>query len=325
MAFLHSLVFFLFAVFSTVFISYGNADECKSGFSVLAHYISLAGKDVNTQYELGMIYAEGQKGVPQDSEKALYWLERAAKSDHILAQYELGTMYAVGEKVPQNLEKAVRWYENIARINDGSLSLFQKDDSRSHNQKVVLVQSLARYNLGVMYAEGKEGFRQDLKRAFLFLTHAAKSGSIRAERYLEKKVRPEGEKMVQVRFKRDLDSFLQKLQEPTPPPDIPRMSPDIDQLIENIRFHLGVIFALGLEGVPRDFGEAVHWLEQAVVNYAIWNLDMETQIAIAERMAFYLYSKGIGVPQDSEKARAFYNQSEERITAVLEEKNRESS
>ena len=341
MVFFHSLMFFLFAVFSSAFVSYGNADECEIVLAEhrppLAEAVPAISKgEAHSQYKIGMAYAKGE-GVPQNSttalywlqkaaeshhtlaqyelgmmyakgeatlqnpEAALHWLEKAAKSDDISAQYELGVMYAVGEEVPQNLKKAVHWYKKAVLVK--YLPQLQQHDHRIRDPGVVLVQSLAQYELGVTFAEGTGGFPQDLKLAFLFLTQSAQSGSIRAESYL-RKMYSEGEEIVQTHFKRDLDNLLRKLQKIKP-------DPSFRSLMRPIHFHLGLIFALGLEGVPQDFGEAVRWLEQAI-GYSAWNETVEVQIAMAEYIAFFVHDKGIGVPQDSEKARAFYHRAVKR-------------
>lgn len=46
----------------------------------------------NAQYLMGMMYAEGHH-LPQDTELALHWLERAAKQGHLDAQLDLGLLY----------------------------------------------------------------------------------------------------------------------------------------------------------------------------------------------------------------------------------------
>lgn len=45
----------------------------------------------NAQYLMGMMYAEGHH-LPQDTELALHWLERAAKQGHLDAQLDLGLL-----------------------------------------------------------------------------------------------------------------------------------------------------------------------------------------------------------------------------------------
>ena len=57
--------------------------------------------DANTQFVLGMMYANG-RGVPQDYTTARGWYEKAAVQGHAMAQYNLGALYFNGQGVPQN-------------------------------------------------------------------------------------------------------------------------------------------------------------------------------------------------------------------------------
>ena len=53
--------------------------------------------DHDAQYNLGIMYAEGQ-GVPQDYKKAAEWFTRAADQGEALAQTSLGVMYDKGDR-----------------------------------------------------------------------------------------------------------------------------------------------------------------------------------------------------------------------------------
>lgn len=67
------------------------------------------------QYAVGLMYAEGD-GVPEDDQKAVRWLGSAAEAGHPEAQFILGAMYILGEGVPQDYVQAHRWF-NIAAAN----------------------------------------------------------------------------------------------------------------------------------------------------------------------------------------------------------------
>jgi len=62
------------------------------------------------QNNLGMIYAHGQY-VPQDDQKAIKWYRLAAENESFRAQYNLGEMYTKGQGVPKDLEKASKWFQ----------------------------------------------------------------------------------------------------------------------------------------------------------------------------------------------------------------------
>ncbi|HEY7533333.1 MAG TPA: tetratricopeptide repeat protein [Nitrospiraceae bacterium] len=64
--------------------------------------------DVRAQYDLGVLYDQGQ-GVPQNDHEAMSWYRRAAEQGDARAQYNLGLMYANGQGVPPNLVEAYYW------------------------------------------------------------------------------------------------------------------------------------------------------------------------------------------------------------------------
>lgn len=67
---------------------------------------------VPAERQLGLFYRSGVL-VPQNMEKAFYWLSRAARNDS-QSQYFLGNMYLTGEGVPKNYYKALKLYEKAA-------------------------------------------------------------------------------------------------------------------------------------------------------------------------------------------------------------------
>ena len=104
--------------------------------------------DADAQWNLGSMYALGQ-GVPQDYTKAVKWFRKAAEHGNAEAQSNLGFMYKIGRGVPQDDTEAVKWYRKAAE------------------------QGLAdaQYNLGVMYAKG-QGVPQDYILAHMWFNLA---------------------------------------------------------------------------------------------------------------------------------------------------------
>jgi len=49
-------------------------------------------------------------GVPQDSEKGVYWITKAAEQDERDAQCFLGVIFFQGNGVLEDIEKAVYWF-----------------------------------------------------------------------------------------------------------------------------------------------------------------------------------------------------------------------
>ena len=62
---------------------------------------------------LGGLYARGQ-GVPQDYQKAEEWYEKAAAAGDATAMANLGYLYDRGAGVPKEYAKAREWYEKAA-------------------------------------------------------------------------------------------------------------------------------------------------------------------------------------------------------------------
>src|SRR5262249_766171 len=61
------------------------------------------------QYNLGIMYREGQ-GVPRDDTEAAKWFRLAAEQGDAKAQHNLGNMYRVGQGVPQDYPEAAKWF-----------------------------------------------------------------------------------------------------------------------------------------------------------------------------------------------------------------------
>ena len=108
--------------------------------------------DANAQFNLGLMYANGQ-GVPQDYKTAAKWYKLAAEQGDAIAQLNLGFMYYNGKGVPQDYKTAVKWY---------TLSAEQG-------------YATAQYNLGVMYGNG-QGVPIDYVYAYMWFNLAAASG-----------------------------------------------------------------------------------------------------------------------------------------------------
>lgn len=70
--------------------------------------------NVEAQNRLGLNYDWGA-GVPQDSERAIYWFTKAADQNFAEAQYNLGLMYYLGKGAPQDSERAVYWWIQAAK------------------------------------------------------------------------------------------------------------------------------------------------------------------------------------------------------------------
>ncbi len=66
-----------------------------------------------SQYNLGWLYANGN-GVAVDMDRAFYWWKQAAAQGHADAEFAIGLAYTTGEGVERDLAEAVRWIYRAA-------------------------------------------------------------------------------------------------------------------------------------------------------------------------------------------------------------------
>ena len=89
--------------------------------------------DARAQYNLGTMYANGE-GVPEDDVEAARLYRLAADQGDAPAQYFLGLMYVLGDGVPQDLVQAYMWLNlAAAQGEDDALeikSMIEKDMTR---------------------------------------------------------------------------------------------------------------------------------------------------------------------------------------------------
>lgn len=65
-------------------------------------------------YHLGWLYANGN-GLKVDVEKAIYWWTESADQGHTDAQFALGLAYTTGEGIKKSEGEALRWYLKAAK------------------------------------------------------------------------------------------------------------------------------------------------------------------------------------------------------------------
>ncbi len=109
--------------------------------------------DASAQYNLGVMYANGQ-GVPKDDVQAVKWFRLAADQGQATAQYNLGFMYDNGRGVPKDYVQAVKWYRLAADQGD----------------------AMAQTNLGSMYTKGR-GVPRDYVLAYMWSNLGAAGGN----------------------------------------------------------------------------------------------------------------------------------------------------
>ncbi len=119
------------------------------------------GNVLERQAELGRNYYQGVKGFTKDSDKAVYWWEKAANSGDIKAVQSLIEYYG-HNSCAQCPEKYVYWMEKMA--DSGSLR--------------------AMLQVGLGYEKGNPPFSQDYDKAFYWFTRAMDKGGNLGFHYL---------------------------------------------------------------------------------------------------------------------------------------------
>lgn len=92
---------------------------------------------------LGTMYAKGQ-GVKQDYEKAAKWLRSASEKGIAAAQYKLGIMYSIGQGVPEDMEYAYAWLSVSGKQgHKNAASALATVESKLSTQEMVAAKKLA--------------------------------------------------------------------------------------------------------------------------------------------------------------------------------------
>src|SRR5690606_25724942 len=75
--------------------------------------------DARALFELGSRYAEG-RGVKEDMTQAAKWYEKAAQGGLAVAEYRIGNFYEKGIGVERDIDKSKMWYKRAAEQGNAS-------------------------------------------------------------------------------------------------------------------------------------------------------------------------------------------------------------
>lgn len=211
---------------------------------------------VRFQKVMGALYALGQM-VKMNHEKAYFWHLQAANKEDAETQHILGFMLADGKGVSQNFIQALQWWKRAAKNNNAD----------------------AQCTLGNVYASGN-GDKQDYKKAVSYFTQAANQGNPMAlsrlgmmyemghgvPQDIEEAIKlytaaaQKGEVNAQIRLK-ELSQDQQEGEDDTERfkwhlKNAKRDNP-YDQVIVGLSYEAG-------EGTPKNNEEALKWYKKAV-------------------------------------------------------------
>lgn len=135
-------------------------------FSKKFEYLEYAAKveHILAQYDLGMIYNNGNEHLDKNEEKAFYWVEKSAGKDFTDAQYQMGVFYSEGVFKDVDFKRAFDWYE------------------KSANQGHVYAQ----FDLAHAYLDAEGVDEKDYSKAYSWMLKAANQGHAYAQYYIGK-------------------------------------------------------------------------------------------------------------------------------------------
>lgn len=152
--------------------------------------------DAAAQYNLGVLYENGQ-GVVKDYSRAAVWYRKSADMGDVNAQNNLANLYMFGLGVPLDIGEAVKWLRKAgeqgepgAQFNLGILYMIGSSVPQDYQQAQTWLRKAAaqgeaeaQYNLGVM-AERGDGVPKDAVEAYAWYHLSSGHGFARA---IEKK------------------------------------------------------------------------------------------------------------------------------------------
>ncbi len=172
--------------------SYYNKKEYGKAFE-LYRQAAEAGY-AHAQYELGVLYQNGQ-GTAVRYDSAMLWYQKSAAQNNALSWNNIGSLYSSGLGVPQNKTKALECYLRASSLNDGIGAMnaafcyengkgTPKDRRKAAYYYRLAVErgiknAVLFNNLGVCYMDGI-GVQRDYQKAREMFDKALKLGSTMA-------------------------------------------------------------------------------------------------------------------------------------------------
>ena len=153
------------------------------------HNIAYKYGNIDSAFELGLIYSDGLYGVEQSNERAIEYLEMAANANFVGAYFRLGRLLSKVERC----DDAEKWLklalEHLGSehpdYTEASILLgdlyYEKDQNdpkvyKYYHKAAFIGSSLAKCKLGLLYKYGKGGVDQSLTQALYWYRSAAKDG-----------------------------------------------------------------------------------------------------------------------------------------------------
>jgi TPR repeat protein len=182
----------LFALFNSG-LMYRDGQGCEINLNKALGYLQQAAEAgySKAQYVLGVWHYNGKEGVAlQDIDKAFSYFNSAAKQGHSTAQYFLAVMHRDGKGCEKNLKTALGYFQQSADAGEvdaqivlgiwyvcGKEGVVAKDYEKAlvyFTQAALQKHSIAQFNLGILYRDGK-GCEKNLKTALGYFQQSAEA------------------------------------------------------------------------------------------------------------------------------------------------------
>lgn len=153
------------------------------------HNIAYKYGNIDSAFELGLIYSDGLYGVEQSNEQAIKYLEMAANANIVDAYLNLGRLLSKVERY----DDAEKWLKLALEHGDPEQSdyafnlellgdlYYEKDQNdpkvyEYYHKAAIRGSSRAKFNLGYLYEDGIGGVSQDEYQSISWYRYAAKDG-----------------------------------------------------------------------------------------------------------------------------------------------------
>ncbi len=228
--------------------------------------------DVDSAFDLGVIYSTGEYNHKIDMDEAIRWWKKAADGESCDAAWNLAVTYHNGEKgVKRDIEAAIKYYERAADLGKGataraSIAVLQQElsamEAAGENDDKALDwyisaaeggDAMAAFKVGNMFANGGMGQGVDVSKAGDYWAMAAGEGHALAIENLltfADDSKPSDELIGKVGGKEDWTRIRTLL-----PPEVEKALPHLQTLVAGL-YRWG-------NGVDRDEGKCLEYLEKA--------------------------------------------------------------
>ncbi|CAG8641136.1 11250_t:CDS:1, partial [Scutellospora calospora] len=251
---------------------YGKGGVTYSNLPKAIEYYTLAASDGHkiAQYNLGILYQKGGKGIEKDIGLSLGWLQKAAEGEngYLPAKLAIAMLWQNGIEgiIPKNDDRAKEIFKLLVEESRHKIGNSETNNNSGNHDPILELTSISSAALANYYLENLSSKSQ-------LPQHHQLSTSARYHwDYLSHPHSPAAIYNLGVLYEFHLNDIqlavkcyklavqLANINKPFNNCQLPSSFNQEDlQCVQNAMWNLGVIFAKGKGGLPRDFKEAKRW------------------------------------------------------------------